>query len=223
MIPPTSIDGTDITGATIDGTDVQEITVDGQTVFTAISPFSYFDDFDTNTFSDYEIYDGTSIDDSNFTIASSELRQADTNDNYFIGYDVSSESLTSFFLEYEVSSYGDNDKFGCGFVIGGNTLVGFEFDQQNSSISMGERSFPNSQYRFDEFVSNQKTVSESVNYSEPFTQRLEYDGSNIEVFHNGVSQTTNSVVSTGSISLIGLISAFNDPGMHWDSIEIGSL
>jgi len=35
MIPPTSIDGTDITGATIDGTDVQEITLDGQTVFTA--------------------------------------------------------------------------------------------------------------------------------------------------------------------------------------------
>jgi hypothetical protein len=33
--PPTSIDGTDITGATIDGQDVQEITVDGQTVFTA--------------------------------------------------------------------------------------------------------------------------------------------------------------------------------------------
>jgi len=35
MIPPTSIDGTDITGATIDGTDVKEITVDGQTVFSA--------------------------------------------------------------------------------------------------------------------------------------------------------------------------------------------
>jgi len=32
---PTSIDGTDITGATIDGTEVQEITVDGDTVFTA--------------------------------------------------------------------------------------------------------------------------------------------------------------------------------------------
>jgi len=38
MIPPTSIDGTDITGATIDGTDVQEITVDGQTVFSAGLP-----------------------------------------------------------------------------------------------------------------------------------------------------------------------------------------
>jgi len=36
--PPTSIDGTDITGATIDGQDVQEITVDGQTVFTAKPP-----------------------------------------------------------------------------------------------------------------------------------------------------------------------------------------
>jgi len=34
---PTSIDGTDITGATIDGTDVTEITVDGQTVFSADS------------------------------------------------------------------------------------------------------------------------------------------------------------------------------------------
>jgi len=34
-MPPTSIDGTDITGATIDGTDVQEITVDGDTVFIA--------------------------------------------------------------------------------------------------------------------------------------------------------------------------------------------
>jgi len=35
---PTSIDGTDITGATIDGQDVQEITVDGDTVFTAGPP-----------------------------------------------------------------------------------------------------------------------------------------------------------------------------------------
>jgi hypothetical protein len=33
--PPTSIDGTDITGATIDGQEVQEITIDGDTVFTA--------------------------------------------------------------------------------------------------------------------------------------------------------------------------------------------
>jgi hypothetical protein len=36
MTPPTSIDGTEITGATIDGTEVQEITVDGNTVFTGL-------------------------------------------------------------------------------------------------------------------------------------------------------------------------------------------
>jgi hypothetical protein len=36
MTPPTSIDGTEITGATIDGTDVTEITVDGDTVFAAL-------------------------------------------------------------------------------------------------------------------------------------------------------------------------------------------
>jgi len=36
--PPTSIDGTDITGATIDGQEVQEITIDGDTVFTAGPP-----------------------------------------------------------------------------------------------------------------------------------------------------------------------------------------
>jgi len=35
--PPTSIDGTDITGATIDGQQVQEITIDGETVFVAES------------------------------------------------------------------------------------------------------------------------------------------------------------------------------------------
>jgi len=41
---PTSIDGTDITGATIDGTDVQEITVDGDVVFSAQTlPVAYSD------------------------------------------------------------------------------------------------------------------------------------------------------------------------------------
>jgi hypothetical protein len=40
--PPTSIDGTDITGATIDGQAVQEITIDGQIVFKATeTPTAY--------------------------------------------------------------------------------------------------------------------------------------------------------------------------------------
>jgi len=46
MIPPTSIDGTDITGATIDGTDVQEITVDGDVVFSS-GPATIVNGFET--------------------------------------------------------------------------------------------------------------------------------------------------------------------------------
>jgi len=52
MIPPTSIDGTDITGATIDGTDVTEITVDGDTVFSAgINTQGLIADWDASNFS----------------------------------------------------------------------------------------------------------------------------------------------------------------------------
>ena len=58
---PTSIDGTEITGATIDGQDVSEITVDGETVFTAIPDSgvlryrfeqNLIDDFGTNNGTD---------------------------------------------------------------------------------------------------------------------------------------------------------------------------
>jgi len=59
-MPPTSIDGSEITGATIDGQDVSEITVDGQTVFTAIpdSGVSYWtlDDADTQTGSSIDFW-----------------------------------------------------------------------------------------------------------------------------------------------------------------------
>jgi len=50
MMPPTSIDGTDITGATIDGTDVTEITVDGQTVFSA----EFFEGFEDGNLNEYQ-------------------------------------------------------------------------------------------------------------------------------------------------------------------------
>jgi hypothetical protein len=56
--PPTSIDGTDITGATIDGQEVQSITIDGQEVFSAVSPLDKaiaryeFSNFTTSTWTD---------------------------------------------------------------------------------------------------------------------------------------------------------------------------
>jgi outer membrane protein assembly factor BamB len=51
MMPPTSIDGTDITGATIDGTDVQEITVDGDTVFSAFAGAVFAGSLDNEVYS----------------------------------------------------------------------------------------------------------------------------------------------------------------------------
>jgi len=63
MMPPTSIDGTDITGATIDGTDVQEITVDGDTVFTAETlPVAYSNLIIWTPF-DSSFYGGSNADD----------------------------------------------------------------------------------------------------------------------------------------------------------------
>jgi len=65
MIPPISIDGTDITGATIDGTDVTEITVDGDVVFSVGPDADVIDNFEdspagvyaaSDTLEDY--YDG---------------------------------------------------------------------------------------------------------------------------------------------------------------------
>jgi len=84
MIPPTSIDGTDITGATIDGTDVQEITVDGQTVFTAGPPrppsgVAYY------TFNNADTSGATAIDvwgSNNGTISGATTGVTGANDTY---------------------------------------------------------------------------------------------------------------------------------------------
>jgi hypothetical protein len=62
--PPTSIDGTDITGATIDGQEVQEITVDGDTVFKAGTlPVAYSDLVAWYPF-DSSFYGGSNADDA---------------------------------------------------------------------------------------------------------------------------------------------------------------
>jgi len=89
---PTSIDGTDITGATIDGTDVTEITVDGQTVFTAgPSPGRHFyitDGGSTSgpaTLEHYEL--STPFDISNLGTADGSVTINDAIDNFDIRQD----------------------------------------------------------------------------------------------------------------------------------------
>jgi len=86
---PTSIDGTDITGATIDGTDVTEITVDGDTVFTAETlPVAYSNLVAWWPF-DSSFYGGSVGDD-----VTALFNPAQSGDS--TAYDVSDSSGTSF-------------------------------------------------------------------------------------------------------------------------------
>jgi len=72
---PTSIDGTDITGATIDGTDVTEITVDGQTVFTATVEVNglLVDDFADNKLTSRDDFATTALNPSSLEPATSNF------------------------------------------------------------------------------------------------------------------------------------------------------
>jgi len=74
-MPPTSIDGTDITGATIDGTDVQEITVDGQTVFTSVVEVNgiLIDDFADNKLTSRDDFATTALNPSSLEPATSNF------------------------------------------------------------------------------------------------------------------------------------------------------
>jgi len=85
MIPPTSIDGTDITGATIDGTDVQEITVDGQTVFSAETlPVAYSNLEAWYPFDSAE-YGGGNADDVTATFNPSQSGDSTAHDGTVVG------------------------------------------------------------------------------------------------------------------------------------------
>jgi len=214
---PTSIDGTDITGATIDGTDVQEITVDGQTVFK--DAFSHFDDFDANTLADYDVYLSGIIDDSQWTISNSELHQADDNDQHYVGYPVNLDTSTNFFAESVVSSYGDDDLIGLGFEVG-STLIGANIRKQVNEAYYGEEQITGTDYSFAS-TGNIAQSNISVSYATPFTQRLELTNNNVSLKHNGSTIVTGNLQTNGSIDTIGLISMVNQPGVHFDSFEIG--
>jgi len=203
MIPPTSIDGTDITGATIDGTDVQEITVDGQTVFT--SAFSHFDDFDTQTFADYTLRNGSTIESSsNWDISNSELTHPDsffgspTFDFRSFQYDLSSKNLSgNLAVEMTISSYADDDMFGCGFVEDdGTTYVAGGREQLIQDFGLGDALFsgsatfpPTDISWIDPNENPDVSATSTFDFLTPFTFRLEYDDSSnqLELFVDGSS------------------------------------
>jgi len=216
MIPPTSIDGTDITGATIDGQDVQEITVDGQTVFT--SAFSRVDDFSTNTIGDYEVYNSSGLDPGGFSISGGEVTHQTDDLYYFLGYDVSSENLSSFFVEATCSGYPDNDYMLVMFVVDGSTMVQGGGRVQSNGAGIRTDSFPGT------YTGDLNDYTET-RWSTPFTQRLEYDAptNTVSLIHNGSLEHTESFSHSGTITLCGLASGANSPASSWTRLEIGEL
>jgi len=125
---PTSIDGTDITGATIDGNDVTEITIDGQTVFAATEFIDNFEDgnileytgstgfFTTTTNNPVE---GTTslIHPSTATVATRSIISTSGLDNYPSAGD-------KFEVKTRASTYGDNQQYICFFA--SSNMVPFE-------------------------------------------------------------------------------------------------
>ena len=200
---PTSIDGTDITGATIDGTDVQEITVDGDVVFSAVTPV--IDDFETGNLNSY-------------TTLSSGL--AVTTTNPFEG---------SFCLSGDgsiITSTGPNNsvpEFGTDFEfyvlstqLSGQGVVTWESDGNSSSFGFRTGYVTQLDFNSDRFTIN-KAVSGDINGAGRvrvtnlglntntwYNIQLTFSGStlNFEIINTSNSNT----IATGSTS------QYNSPG-----------
>jgi len=119
MIPPTSIDGTDITGATIDGTDVQEITVDGDVVFTSAPTITITDPVAKSDLIAWYPFDSATYGGSNADDVTAIL--GGTGDD--TGYDGTIDGAT-----YQ-SSAGVTD------ITAGPNSGAFDFDGSNDNIS----------------------------------------------------------------------------------------
>jgi len=198
--PPTSIDGTDITGATIDGQDVQEITVDGDTVFTAAPslPNSAVAQWDASALSGN---DGDTINTFTDQIGSFDLSGNATLQTNGIG---GVQSL---------SFNGSNENFTL------SSASWTSLSQPNTTISVVDLQTTNRAYFLDDTTGNNRhqhrwDVDEwlffagSVLTGGVATQQLltvTWDGSNSEFRADG------SQVTTGNLGT-----------RTWDSITLGS-
>jgi len=207
---PTSIDGTDITGATIDGTDVQEITVDGDVVFSSGFGNYIFDDFDDNDLTrprtgqvdgDYTAQDGTVYNDARIrpdwntsaisTTNSGQLQIGPgdgSNANEFAcSISTSIDFPCTIEFDYDATTASPGDQMRCGFATSSTTL------RDTTSIHLEFRESGN--FRIRETV-NGSFVGDSRNdslYESSGTYTLELN-SNTTVLTNpsGQSLTHNN-------------------------------
>jgi hypothetical protein len=214
MMPPTSIDGTDITGATIDGQDVEEITVDGQTVFSATSlPVAYSNliawyPFDSATYGGSNTDDVTSLlqptasgDSTNFALSN------DPNSGTYVSSggvkDVNGGSNSGAF-----SFNGSNEGFDTGLDTGGNTstrTVTFWFKIATQSGSIVDTDNGGFDWNIRSRGSDIAMFTGSSRVTAPFSQLGSYEfgaaiwepGVRSELYINGSS---SPLISSGTCS-----------------------
>jgi len=221
MMPPTSIDGTDITGATIDGTDVQEITVDGQTVFTAGIPqppsglaYWTFDNDDTSGSTAIDVWGGnnltingatTGVSGANDTYTTNEAYDFDGSNDTVEGTNLLSWSQLSVSLWVNSDTLAGSERYI--FHVGasaGNYYPLIVFNSGGSLFVVD----------YDESEVSGGTPTTGVWTMLTFT----FDGSNIEMFIDGSSVDTNTASGghTNENVSIGQIFGFTDTQNYFD-------
>jgi len=206
---PTSIDGTDITGATIDGTDVTEITVDGDTVFTAQTlPVAYSNlvawyPFDSAEYGGSNADDVTAIiggsgDDTAYdgTVSGATYQSSggvqDINAGVNSGafdfanssdkINVTGASVSS--TEWTAMAWHNNDGSSS------NKLVA-HFDQGNFNDAIEMRTI-NNQFTCDFHVNGPKTTLSSSVGTGWYHLCAQYDNGTVRTFKNGSPDQTGS-------------------------------
>jgi len=215
MIPPTSIDGTDITGATIDGTDVTEITVDGDTVFSAQAlPVAFSNLIAWYPFDSAE-YGGSNSDDVTAIIGGSGDDTA--YDGTVIGSPtyVSSGGVTDINAGSNSGAYEFDGTLGDGIhspdisYSGFTKMCWFNVDALGNSLLFGDFDTPGPEYAHISIVNGDLSytfddgnasfdiiVTTTVNTNEWYHVAITYDASsssnNCEMFLDGSSVGTAS-------------------------------
>jgi len=187
-MPPTSIDGTDISGATIDGTEVSEITVDGDVVFSAsqtLNVLAFHDNsgglflkqYSNGSYSDIRSYTGTGV--STFNKLS-----IDTSQEKVVGA-FSSNSAQIFDINQSNETTSDST--------GGSTYVVDISPDMTEMIVLGDAA---DAHVFDMSDYSVKTTFSSDNSSVSSSSEATYspDGSQIAITAGGTTEiieTTN--------------------------------
>jgi hypothetical protein len=187
MIPPTSIDGTDITGATIDGTEVTEITVDGDTVFSAGTEIS--EDFEAGSLpTDWSQHDngGGGV---NYNITTSAISGsfsaalgAPNGTSAIVLYN---EPLSGNFVmsaDFRLVSNEDANIYGLTIADANQYQDSFNgiYERDNNSILRIGYSSYNDYSSF------------SSGFNQVFSIELEYDGSDFRLSINGTEEQTHT-------------------------------